>query len=133
MTKLIFSIGLLQFVDRYFHNLLQITQEKTPYEGGRFVMKIAFPPNYPMTPPIIKFMTRIYHPSITNSGEICLRLLKSEWKVGVKLHKVLDAILNILAEPSPDEPLVPEIGSLLKTDKAKFEATAKHWTDLYAK
>jgi len=37
-----------------------------------------------------------------------------------------------LTDPNPDDPLVPEIASLYKTDKARYEATGKEWTRKYA-
>lgn len=31
-----------------------------------------------------------------------------------------------------DDPLVPEIAHMYKTDRAKYEATARQWTQKYA-
>ncbi|RRT53526.1 hypothetical protein B296_00033529, partial [Ensete ventricosum] len=35
-------------------------------------------------------------------------------------------------DPNPDDPLVPEIAHMYKTDRAKYEATAQAWTQKYA-
>ena len=45
---------------------------------------------------------------------------------------VLIAICSLLADPNADDPLVPEIARVYKTDRAKYEATAKEWTKKYA-
>lgn len=45
---------------------------------------------------------------------------------------VLEAIISLLKEPNFDNPLVPEIAVLYKTDKARYEETAREWTRLYA-
>jgi len=37
-----------------------------------------------------------------------------------------------LNDANPDDPLVPEIAQIYKTDKARFEATAREWTRKYA-
>ncbi|KAL6577176.1 hypothetical protein OROMI_011452 [Orobanche minor] len=50
-----------------------------------------------------------------------------------KTSKVLLSICSLLTDPNPDDPLlVPEIAHTYKTDKAKYEATARSWTQKYA-
>jgi hypothetical protein len=37
----------------------------------------------------------------------------------------------MLTDPNPDDPLVPEIAHLYKTDRPRYEATAREWTRKY--
>jgi len=46
--------------------------------------------------------------------------------------QVLLSICSLLTDPNPDDPLVPEIAHMYKTDRAKYEATARSWTQKYA-
>jgi ubiquitin-conjugating enzyme E2 D/E len=48
------------------------------------------------------------------------------------ISKVLLSISSLLTDPNPDDPLVPEIANLYKSDRAKYDATAKEWTRKYA-
>ena len=41
---------------------------------------------------------------------------------------VLLSICSMLTDPNPDDPLVPDIAHLYKTDRARYEATAREWT-----
>ena len=48
------------------------------------------------------------------------------------LLQVLLSICSLLCDPNPDDPLVPEIARIYKTDKAKYNDVAREWTRKYA-
>jgi ubiquitin-protein ligase len=45
---------------------------------------------------------------------------------------VLLSICSMLTDPNPDDPLVPEIAHVYKTDRSRYESTAREWTRKYA-
>ena len=104
----------------------------SPYQGGVFFLNIHFPTDYPFKPPKCTFTTRIYHPNINSNGSICLDILKDQWSPALTIGKVLLSISSLLTDPNPDDPLVPEIANVYKTNRAQYEATAKEWTKKYA-
>ena len=46
---------------------------------------------------------------------------------------VLLSICSLLTDPNPDDPLVPEIAKMYKTDRKRYNQLAKEWTGKYAK
>jgi len=106
--------------------------QETPYDGGVFFMDIHFPADYPFKPPKVTFTTRIYHCNVNNAGGICLDILKDQWSPALTISKVLLSICSLLNDPNPDDPLVPEIAQILKTNPKKHDETASEWTRKYA-
>ena len=116
-------------------NAVVLGPPDSPYEGGVFRLRIDFPSGdqgYPLRPPRVAFVTKIFHPNINDSGGICLDILKKQWTPALTIPKVLLSICSLLTDPNPDDPLVTEIATLYKTDRAKYEETARDWTARFA-
>lgn len=106
--------------------------EDSPYQGGVFFLVIHFPSDYPFKPPKITFTTRIYHPNINRKGNICLDILGSEWSPALTISQVLLSVCTLLSDPNLEDPLVPEIAEVYRTDKTKYERLAREWTEKFA-
>lgn len=126
------SAGPIDEKDQYHWQATIMGPDESPYAGGVFFLNIHFPTDYPFKPAKINFTTRIYHPNINLNGSICLDILKEQWSPALTISKVLLSISSLLTDPNPDDPLVPEIAQIFKTDRVKYEATAKEWTRKYA-
>jgi ubiquitin-conjugating enzyme E2 T len=87
----------------------------TPYEEGLFTLDIMISERYPIEPPKLKFITRIYHPNIDDCGRICLDLLnmppKGGWRPCINLMTLLTSVQLLIVEPNPDDPLMIDIVS----------------------
>jgi len=106
--------------------------EGTPYEGGVFMLDITFPQDFPYKPPEVKFTTKVYHCNVNDKGGICMEMLKDKWSPLIKISEVLMAIASLLAQPEADHALVPEIASLLISNKEEHDKTAAEWTRKFA-
>ncbi len=126
------SAGPIDEKDPYHWQATIMGPDDSPYSGGVFFLNIHFPTDYPFKPAKFNFTTRIYHPNINANGSICLDILKDQWSPALTISKVLLSISSLLTDANPDDPLVPEIAQIYKTDRAKFEATAREWTRKYA-
>lgn len=119
--------------DDMFHwKAVLLGPTESPFEGGCFHLNIHFPSDYPFKPPKVNFITKIYHPNINSNGSICLDILKNQWSPALTISKVLLSISSLLDDPNPDDPLVPEIANLCKSNLEAYKANARKWTKDYA-
>lgn len=61
----------------------------TPYEGGVFKMKLLLGGDFPNAPPKGYFLTKTFHPNISENGEICVNVLKKDWRPELGVRHVL--------------------------------------------
>ena len=100
----------------------------SPYEGGLFYLDIAFPQNYPIKPPKVRFQTKVYHPNIDKNGAICLDTLYENWNPSHSASSVLLTIGLLMVNPEVDDPLCPEVASLYKANINAYNQNARAWT-----
>jgi len=49
--------------------------KETFYEGGIFQLSMKFPSDYPMSPPVVSFVSDFWHPNVYNDGKVCISIL----------------------------------------------------------
>eukprot|EP00050_Salpingoeca_kvevrii_P017189 m.62740 g.62740 ORF g.62740 m.62740 type:complete len:196 (-) comp7418_c0_seq1:258-845(-) len=107
--------------------------ESTPFEGGLFRMKLVLPTEFPSVPPKGFFVTKIFHPNVSKTGDICVNTLKKDWKPELGIRHVLTVVKCLLIHPNPASALNEEAGKLLLEDYESFCQHAKMMTSIHAK
>lgn len=92
----------------------------TPYAGGAFKLHFKTSSEYPFKPPVVTFITKIYHPNINENGAICLDILSGAWSPVFTFVKIIMSICALLSSPNPNDPLRSEAGSLYKSNYKAF-------------
>ncbi len=105
----------------------------TCYEGGLFELGIAVSTQYPFQFPRLRFVTRIYHPNVSEDDVISSHVLKDVWSPAMRIERLMRLLVEMLAEPDFVRNLNPDIFDVFYTDPVQFEATAREWVALYAK
>ncbi|CAL1273804.1 unnamed protein product [Larinioides sclopetarius] len=118
--------------DLYRWQAIIMGPKNSPYEGGVFSLDMHFPKNYPMKPPKVKFTTKVYHPNIDSSGNICLDILLNNWSPALTVSKLLLSICSLLCDPNPDSSLAAAIARIYLADREKYYEHARKWTKKYA-
>lgn len=106
----------------------------SPYSQARFELSVKVPSQYPLSPPEMKFVTKVCHPNVHfKKGDICLDILKEAWTPVWTLESACRAVIALLGSPDADSPLNCDAGNLLRDgDLIGFESLARMYTLDYA-
>ena len=111
------------------------------YEGAFFRAEISFPQTFPIEPPEVKFITKVFHPNIYKNGKVRISILHSpgvdafnemetadeRWRPIISVEAVLVSIMSMLTDKTPnlDSPANIDAAVMYKDDKAAFKKEVK--------
>ncbi|TGJ83207.1 hypothetical protein E0Z10_g5569 [Xylaria hypoxylon] len=105
----------------------------TPYEGGKFIVDVKIPTEYPFRPPSMKFDTQVWHPNISSvTGAICLDTLSTAWSPVLTIKSTLLSLQSLFESPEPKDPQDAEVAKMMINDPEAFNKKAHEWSVLYA-
>lgn len=96
-------------------------------------MKLMLPSEYPSAPPKGFFHTRIYHPNISKTGEICVNTLKKDWQSSLGIGHVLQVVRCLMINPFPQSALNEEAAKEFMEDYEEYCKKARMYTDVHAR
>jgi ubiquitin-conjugating enzyme E2 S len=89
-------------------------------------------PDFPASPPKGFFLTKIFHPNVSKTGEICVNTLKKDWNERLGIRHVLLTIKCLLIVPNPESALNEEAGKLLLEQYEEYAKQARLMTSIHA-
>ena len=108
--------------------------EGTPYECGIFRVRLFIPNEFPQIAPKGFFVTKIFHPNVSEKGEICVNTLKRDWNPKQwSLYNLFEVIKCLLIVPFPQSSLNEEAGKMFMDNYDEYFRVAKMLTDIHAK
>jgi ubiquitin-conjugating enzyme (huntingtin interacting protein 2) len=80
-----------------------------------------------------RFVTKVWHPNVSSqTGAICLDILKDEWTPALTLQTALLSIRALLTAAEPTDPQDAQVAKQYLADRPAFDAAARDWTSKYA-
>ncbi|KAJ8605698.1 hypothetical protein CTAYLR_010150 [Chrysophaeum taylorii] len=98
-----------------------VTPDTGFWKGATYRFTFTIPPMYPHEPPKVHCDTRIFHPNINLEGNVCLNILRQDWKPVLDINAVIYGLIYLFYEPNPDDPLNKEAAQLYRDDIKMFE------------
>ncbi|KAH0539704.1 NEDD8-conjugating enzyme UBE2F-like [Cotesia glomerata] len=126
--------------NRLHEFIITIVPDEGYWMGGKFYFQVHIPEEYNMTPPLVKCLTKLWHPNINLDGEVCLSILRQSsidgmgWAPTRKLKDVVWGLNSLFTDLlNFDDPLNKDAADLFLNDKESFRNKAHEYVIQYAK
>uniref|UniRef100_A0A0K0FB75 Ubiquitin-conjugating enzyme E2 1 (inferred by orthology to a C. elegans protein) n=2 Tax=Strongyloides TaxID=6247 RepID=A0A0K0FB75_STRVS len=92
----------------------------TIFEDGVYRLKMEFKDEYPINPPVLRFITKMFHPNIYVNGDICLDILQKRWLPSYTITSILTSLQSLLDDPNCDSPANAEAAELFQKNRPEY-------------
>jgi len=113
-----FAVELADESNLFEWNIFIEGPKETVYEGGVFHLVMKFPPDYPMSPPELRFISDFWHPNVyKDTGVVCISILhppgedemsgelaSERWLPTQTVTTILLSVISLLASPNFSSP-----------------------------
>ena len=79
----------------------------------------------PNQPPIVKFVSKMFHPNVNSDGDVCLDILQNRWSPVYNIETVLISIQSLLDAPNPNSPANGHAARLFRENKREYGARVR--------
>ncbi|KAJ7396345.1 Ubiquitin-conjugating enzyme E2 R1 [Pitangus sulphuratus] len=112
-----------------------------PWEGAR----LRFPIDYPYSPPAFRFLTKMWHPNIYETGDVCISILhppvddpqsgelpSERWNPTQNVRTILLSVISLLNEPNTFSPANVDASVMYRKWK-ESKGKDREYTDIIRK
>lgn len=112
--------------------------QNTIYEGYTLKAEMLFPKDYPLSPPKMFFLTKMYHPNIYEDGKVCISILHTahtdphtdeldteQWTPVLCVRTILLSIMLLLNEPNTNSPANIDASIHFRKSRPDYEEYVK--------
>ena len=115
---------------RQKNNIMEFEAEYTPdsstyWFGGKYIFSFQIPNDFPFSAPKVMCKTKIYHPNIDYDGNVCLNILKEDWKPVMTVLTCIAGVYQLFVVPNPNDPLNHEVAKIMRDNISQFKENVK--------
>nr|XP_047907961.1 ubiquitin-conjugating enzyme E2 R1 isoform X2 [Anser cygnoides] len=112
---------------------------------GRLQARLRFPIDYPYSPPAFRFLTKMWHPNIYETGDVCISILhppvddpqsgelpSERWNPTQNVRTILLSVISLLNEPNTFSPANVDASVMYRKWK-ESKGKDREYTDIIRK
>jgi ubiquitin-protein ligase len=107
--------------------------DDTPYAGKWWYIYVTFPDEYPVLPPVFRFISVPYHMNVSSEGRICLNVIEKGYMPNMPVVELLQTIKQLFLIPDMTTPLDIVKFFLYRDNRVLYERRARRSTADHAK
>lgn len=129
------SVGLGDDGNIFKWELMICGPENTLYEGGLFKCDLDFPRDFPNSPPIMTFRSKMWHPNVYEDGKVCISILHppgedehnqqesadERWRPILGVESIVISVISMLSDPNDESPANLDAAVMWRNDRAAFK------------
>lgn len=142
MESMLPSTCSVKFSDphKLYEFILTVCPDEGFWQGGKFLFHVYITEDYNMAPPTVKCQTKLWHPNISEDGDICLSLLRQNsidglgWAPTRRLKDVIWGLNSLFTDLlNFDDPLNISAAELYVKDKVEFSNKVRDYMLQYSR
>ena len=113
-----------------------IGAENTLYENTTLLAEMTFPTTYPINPPRMRFISKMFHPNIYEDGRVCISILQKReddiigygsieerWSPVLGIRTVVLSVISMLHDPNIESPADVNASKMFRDNREIYNQT----------